>query len=433
MQSLRNDFDNLERSFNATKEYAHSARKEREAAYARQMEARSPIFSNANKSRPTRTNAGDIANPFVGDSTVLTDDLSHIDQRSFPIQTPPRNSVPRPMQTVITPADQASLAESRPDQRSMPLRTTNNSDFSPAREGFNAYSSSTTTPSTRFRTTQATSSHMQTPSRGMPTPSRASVDLNQSYMTTLEPEPVQTPAPSVYTDIETTPVHGLGTMPELRLLDSLLGTVEALKKRLDNQDFRLERIERENLALQEQVEFWKEEASHWREESRREWQRLERLRTEDQRQLQELLAHQQRDEERRALEDQRNAISQVQERRDREWRAVERRTDVGRLAEEQQRQPERRPDNRGRRTAEPAREAASLNHELDGILRSPERPVANRETCRAANTSFRNITSPGERFVHELSERLPLSPDQYEVLSSLMNRYLVDKTPNQGR
>ena len=258
--------------------------------------------------------------------------------------------------------------------------------------------------------------HSPPPLAASSTPfSSQKVTNNQSFVSYVEPEPVQTPS---------TKTRGPSAAPELRLLDSLLGTVQALKNRLDEHEVRLERVEKDNRNLEEKVRYWQAEAARWKE-GRQEARREMFLHREDgyrQFRREDDVPELHRDEdgrERRRDNSRRESWRGSQDARD--WK---RGNDVRESPRDDGRREWERHDNhRSGFTRSDSRRSSEWD---EASRRSGDQ---NRQDYYRTSPGFRTTdASPGSRFVEELSGKLPLETDQYEVLVSLMNRYLADNT-----
>jgi hypothetical protein len=219
MQSLRNDFDHLERSFDATTSYHRSAQKERAAAVAaRREEERPPYFDNASSSL-----AASVSQRSPPRRTTTTDE-----------RTPPRWSASRISTATGTPT---RLSSSRhPSVRSAARSPTRLFAAAP----------------------QAT-----TPPRCV---ARSPAVHQQSFVSAVEPEPVQTPQwETGPTSTPSRTASALGAAPELQLLDTLLGTVQTLKAKVQAQEGRLNCLERDNAMLREEMRRVQDGRDEWRE------------------------------------------------------------------------------------------------------------------------------------------------------------------------
>ena len=244
--------------------------------------------------------------------------------------------------------------------------------------------------------TPSRSLHSPPPLAGVPTassttPFSSQKATNQSFVSYVEPEPVQTPAQ------QQLPPRGLSAAPELALLDSLLGTVEVLKKRVDEQDVRLERVERDNDMLQEQVRFWRSEASLYE----RDWWRREDDRYRREEETPELHRNEDRHRDWRRNDGRRDSCGASQN--GYEWT----RGDSG-LGDS------------------PRRDWGRQNHTRSGLSRSDSRRSSEWDEASRQDRYQTSDSTPGSRFVAELSDKLPLDAEQYDILSSLMNRYFVE-------
>lgn len=360
MKSLREQLDRLESSYDA-KQNSTTRSTPRNTTNARGVqESRSTLFRSGS--------------PVRYEPSVITEDPSMRSDRPF-TRTPPRPaSSPRPVQFMSGTSDK----NNGPEYHSL--------SATKLRSG--------TTPS-RSDQTPFTPPLGTTPGLAPFSEQKAT---NQSFVSYLEPEPVQTPNPSVSGG-----TRGLSQAPELRLLDSLLGTVEAMKKRMDEQEARLELVERSNMGLQEEVRYWRSEASRWQDESQR-----EREQRDEERQREAF--HRRRDDAAADLSVDEDRYRRRRDESRRSWQRDDGRRDSSR---DDRRSREWQRDDEHRRSASRRRST-----ELDDTfsLRSADR--------RARRSS---ATSPGGLFVEELSEKLPLDSDQHEVLVSLMNRYFDEE------
>jgi hypothetical protein len=213
---------------------------------------------------------------------------------------------------------------------------------------------------------------------------------NQSYMTS-PPEPVQTPyAPKTATttpDLET-PIN----REQKFLFESLLETIEDLRERLDEQEIRLELVERDNAQLRSETMYWRQEAKEWQQEC----QGL----------LREVVSAKKRS---------------VEEFQQRDWR----RPTNGRESayEEKEDHPTHRQPRKDYSSSVPTNRRGDTRtpRKHDGYHANFERGSSRQ------STPYRyDFTSPGGRFVEGLSESLALDSEQSKLLASLMDRYFED-------
>ena len=400
MKSLRDQLDRLESTYDMRRNHANAESKA--ASHTRGVESSHSRFTSSgdaadsNKSPDALNGNGNISGSILFDSSLLKEEVP----RSTPQQTtltPSRrmlssstvqNGISGPVRndpSVIT--EDPSLRSERLSTRT-PLRSTPSSRPVNYNASNNDHRSTGYLPSSATKPRSGTTPYRSLHSPSLPTtsanllgtptttPFSAQKSVNQSFVSYLEPEPVQTPNPSMLGG----GARGLNQSPELYLLDSLVGTVEALRKRLDEQELRMERMERSNVILQEEVRYLRSEASKW--------------------QFQNQLERELRAEERRAFSRRREEVPELH----------------------------RRHRSRGRN--EGLRDSPREHSHSD--LQREESRSANLRGYRETPTRRVNGASPGGVFVEELCEKLPLDTDQYEVLVSLMNRYFVEEA-NAGR
>ena len=401
MKSLREQLDRLESSYDVKRINTNSA--SRAASHARDIQSGSLFSSGGDTgtfSAVSNVN-GNTSGPIRPDTSVLGEEATRSTRLSS-VLTPSRrmsssstvNRISSPVRyepSIIT--EDPSLRSERPSIRTPPRPTTSSRPVHVMGDTSTDDYLSLSATKPRSRTTPSRPIHSPPPPvLGTPaaTPFSAQKATNQSFVSYLGPEPVQTPNPSVLGG-----ARGLSEPPELRLLDSLLGTVEALRKRMDEHEVRLEQVERTNTNLQEEVRYWRTEASRWQYESQRDRER--------------------REEERREFRRPQDNVPEVHHDDDRlNWQREESRPSWQR--------------DEGHR--ESPRDERRREWQRDESRRSADRPGHRESPAHRANA-----TSPGGLFVEDLSERLPLNADQYEVLVELMNRYFVEGniTDGQGR
>ena len=358
--------------------------------------------------QPTTTTAtsttsfGDLTSPLRYEPSVITEDQISLQSERPPVptRTPPRSSV-----RMKSAMNTSTLSENREHSFSgTPLFGLPGSSRTESSATRVLGASSTTTP------------NLATPSYPLqsPAPLSATKNNNQSFVSSyLEPEPVQTP--SVAT-------RRLQSVPELQLLDTLLGTVEALKRRVEEQQVQLDRVERNNRTLEQDLRYWRAEAAHWREEGslRRDYRRREEESRRHNWSLDDDTPELHRDEEGR---NSRRDLQRDEERR--YWRRHE--ASFRDSPSEDRRQREQEGGVRASNNTFPLDESRRSTGWGSASRQSMQRDIRNSPRYPT------NGTSPGSLFVDELSSKLPLDTEQYEVLVSLMNRHFGDESIRRGR
>eukprot|EP00977_Amphora_coffeiformis_P011523 scaffold2767_cov177-Amphora_coffeaeformis.AAC.97 len=386
MKSLRDQLDMLESSYDVKRNSVTSD--SRAASCTRGLESSGSRFSSGGDTRtfPVALNGnGNISGSMRPDSAVLGEEVTRSSRqqsmltpsRRMPSSSTVQNGISSPVRydpSVLT--EDPSLRSEHLSTRTPPRPTTSSGPVQ-----FVVDASKNDHPTECLPSSATKQRSRTTPYRS---PFSAQKSVNQSFVSYIEPEPVQTPNPSVFGG----GARGLSQPPELRLLDSLVGTVEAFRKRMDEQEVRLEIVERSNAKLQEEVRYWRTEASKWQFESQH--------------------VREMREEERRAFRRRQDDVPELH------------RYDEDR--HKWQREESRRSRERTEGFRDSPREESHKDWQREGSRRS-----ADLHGFRETPARRTNATSPGGLFVEELSEKLPLDTDQYEVLVSLMNRYFVEE------